>query len=155
MILGPHWRFPDMWRWARGGFRPVESEFVVKKMQFLSVRAKKIDQTKSKRKYFLASRRQISLSLTWKSDSSSKTAYRDNWACLESLNFNFMICFEILNFMFFVFLAVTLVPELFKQLRKTPGNNFHQVSCKSEQGKPNTFSQLEIWRSCTPPVISC
>ena len=50
-------------------------------------------------------------------------------------------CFWIFDFQFFfVFLAVILVPELFKKLRETPGNNFHQVSCKSE----------ELW-----PRISC
>ena len=39
----------------------------------------------------------------------------------------------IFDFHLFVFWAVILVPELFKKLRETPGNNFHQVSCKSEE----------------------
>ena len=37
----------------------------------------------------------------------------------------------------FLFLAVILVPELFKKLRETPGNNFHLVSSKSESGCPS------------------
>ena len=37
---------------------------------------------------------------------------------------------------FFVLLAVILVPELFKKLRETPGNNFHQVSSKSDWFTP-------------------
>ena len=30
-----------------------------------------------------------------------------------------------------------LVPELFRKLRETPGNNFHLVSSKSESGRPS------------------
>ena len=45
--------------------------------------------------------------------------------------------FEILNFMFFVLFSVILVPELFRKLRETPGNNFHLVSSKSEPGCPS------------------
>ena len=33
-----------------------------------------------------------------------------------------------------MFLLVILVPELFKKLRETPGNKFHQVSSKSDLG---------------------
>ena len=33
----------------------------------------------------------------------------------------------------FVFLAVILVPELFRKLRETPGKNSHQVWSKSER----------------------
>ena len=40
----------------------------------------------------------------------------------------FYFFFEILNFSFFSFLAVILVPELFRKLRETRGINFHQVS---------------------------
>ena len=36
-----------------------------------------------------------------------------------------------------MFLAVILVPELFRKLRETPGNNFHLVSSKSESGCPS------------------
>ena len=42
---------------------------------------------------------------------------------------------------FLLFLAVILVPELFKKLRETPGNNFHQVLCKSE---PECLSNLML-----------
>ena len=38
--------------------------------------------------------------------------------------------------MCFVFWAVILVPELFKKLRETPGNNFHQVSSTSDKFRP-------------------
>ena len=38
-----------------------------------------------------------------------------------------------------MFLAVILVPELFKKLRETPGNNFHQVSSKSNPGCPSNL----------------
>ena len=38
---------------------------------------------------------------------------------------------------FLLFLPVILHPELFKKLRETPGNNFHQVSYKSEPGCPS------------------
>ena len=41
---------------------------------------------------------------------------------------NFFDFFEILNFSFFSFLTVFLVPELFRELRETRGINFHQVS---------------------------
>ena len=34
-----------MWRCARGGFRPVESEFAVNKLHMLSVRSEKLNQT--------------------------------------------------------------------------------------------------------------
>ena len=44
---------------------------------------------------------------------------------------------KILSDVFLLFLAVTLVPELFKKLRETPGNNFHQVSSKSDPGCPS------------------
>ena len=40
---------------------------------------------------------------------------------------------------FFCFLAVILVSELFKKLRETPENNFHQVSSKSEPGCPSNL----------------
>ena len=80
----------------------------------------------------LTSGRRNCLFLTWKSDSSWKTAYIDSWACLESANLKFWISF-------FVFLAVILVPELFKKLRETPGNNFHQVSSKSDPGCPSNL----------------
>ena len=40
----------------------------------------------------------------------------------------FYIFFEILNFIFFSFLSVFLVPELYRKLRETRGINFHQVS---------------------------
>ena len=49
---------------------------------------------------------------------------------------------ENLNFIF-MFLAVILDPEVFKKLRESPENNFHEVSSKSEPGcqsydsKPN------------------
>ena len=36
--------------------------------------------------------------------------------------------FEILNFINFMFLAVILVPELFREVRETRGINFHEVS---------------------------
>ena len=39
----------------------------------------------------------------------------------------------------FCVLAVILVPELFKKLRETPGNNFHQVSSKSDPGCPSNL----------------
>ena len=38
---------------------------------------------------------------------------------------------------FLLFWPVILVPELLKKLRETPGNNFHQVSFKSEPGCPS------------------
>ena len=44
-----------------------------------------------------------------------------------------------LNVIFLVFLDVILVPELFKKLRETPWNNFHQVSPKSEPGCPSNL----------------
>ena len=44
--------------------------------------------------------------------------------------------------MCFVFLAVILVPELFKKLRETPRNNFHQVSSKSDPGCPCIFDHM-------------
>ena len=47
------------------------------------------------------------------------------------------IFFEIVNFIFLWFLVVILVPELFKEVRETPGINFHQVSSKSEAGCPS------------------
>ena len=40
---------------------------------------------------------------------------------------------------FYVFLPVILVLELFKKLRETPENNFHQVSSKSEPGRPSNL----------------
>ena len=43
---------------------------------------------------------------------------------------------KILSDVFVLFLAVILVPELFKKLRETPGNNFHQVSSKSDKFRP-------------------
>ena len=50
----------------------------------------------------------------------------------------FLYCFfEILNFIFLSFWAVILVPELFRKLRETPGNNFHLVSSKSGPGCPS------------------
>ena len=50
--------------------------------------------------------------------------------------FDFFEFFEILNFIFYC-LAVMLVPELFKKLRETSGNNFHKVSSKSDPGCPS------------------
>ena len=41
---------------------------------------------------------------------------------------------EILKFSLFLFWAVILVPELFRKLRETPGNNFHLVSSNSKPG---------------------
>ena len=67
------------------------------------------------------------------------------------------------DFHFFVFLAVILVPELFKKLRETPGNNFHQVSSKSDKFRPRIRGEfyhifpaknLEIMYP-PPPMISC
>ena len=46
------------------------------------------------------------------------------------------------DFHFFVFLAVILVPELFKKLRETPGNNFHQVSSKSDKFRPRILGNF-------------
>ena len=46
---------------------------------------------------------------------------------------------KILSDAFLLFLAVILVPELFKKLRETPGNNFHQVSSKSDPGCPSNL----------------
>ena len=36
-----------------------------------------------------------------------------------------------------MFLVVILVPELFRKLRETPGNNLHLVSSKSKRGRPS------------------
>ena len=47
------------------------------------------------------------------------------------------------DFHFVVFLAVILVPELFKKLRETPGNNSHQVSSKSELMGPSYDQKTE------------
>ena len=46
-----------------------------------------------------------------------------------------------LDFHFFVFLAVILVPELFEKLRETPGTNFHQVSSKSRPRESELWQQ--------------
>ena len=52
-------------------------------------------------------------------------------------------------FSFLVFLAVILVPALFKKLRGTPGINFHQVSSKSELMGPSYDQKTEG----DPPVL--
>ena len=49
---------------------------------------------------------------------------------------------KILSDVFFVFLPVILVPELFKKLRETPGNNFHQVSSKSDKFRPRILGKF-------------
>ena len=46
---------------------------------------------------------------------------------------------KMLSDVFLLLLAVILVPELFKKLRETPGNNFHQVSSKSDPGCPSNL----------------
>ena len=43
---------------------------------------------------------------------------------------------KIVSDAFLLFWAVILVPELFQKLRETPGNNFHQVSSKSDKFRP-------------------
>ena len=40
-----------------------------------------------------------------------------------------------------MFLLVILVPELFRKLRETPGNNFHLVSSSSEPGCPSSVQK--------------
>ena len=63
--------------------------------------------------------------------------YIDSWACLESSNSmkNLKkLCLDFYFRLFYMFLAVILVPELFRKLRETPGKNSHQVWSKSEIG---------------------
>ena len=78
----------------------------------------------------------ISRFLTWNSDSSWKTAHIDNWACLESLNFNFTI-FSKFWISFVCGFGCYFGPRAVRKLRETPGKKIHQVSSKSEPGCPS------------------
>ena len=52
-----------------------------------------------------------------------------------------------------MFLAVILVPELFRKLRETPGNNFHLVSSKSKRGCSSYDQKLK--NSATENMFHC
>ena len=71
------------------------------------------------------------------------------WAQIRILRVEILLwhtskCLETsVNFSLLLFLPVTLVPEQFRKLLETPGNNFHLVSSKSKRGCPSYDQKCE------------
>ena len=74
------------------------------------------------------------------SQKTKKTSDKEKYYFMISTYFSITILSDV----FCWFLTVILVPELFKKLRETPGINFHQASCKSEELWSKSYLATEI-----------